>query len=121
MDPKCILIVNIRSLLIEGVERLLHGNEEGRFEVVTTLVDNLADLIREIELVKPSVIVIDEVASFINPAELIASLLDTRHVRLIVVNSRISTMDIYDKSKFIISHPNQFIEALSAGALPLSR
>ena len=120
MNNKCILIVNIRSLLIEGVERLLQSNEKDRFEVVTTRVNNFADLIREIEMVKPSVIVVDEAASFIHPAELIASLLDTRYVRLIVLNSRTSTMDIYDKSEFIIAHPNQFLEALSDRALPFS-
>jgi hypothetical protein len=81
--------------------------------VVTTLVDNFDDLIREIELVKPSVIVVDEVASFINPAELIASLLNTQYVRLIVLNSQTSKMDIYDKSEFLISHPSHFLEALN--------
>jgi len=112
MDRKCILIVNVRTLLIEGVESLLESNGTDRFEVVTTFVDNFADLIREIELVKPSVIVVDEVASFINPAELIVSLLNTGYIRLIVLNSRTSKMDIYDKSEFMISHPSHFIEAL---------
>jgi DNA-binding NarL/FixJ family response regulator len=105
MVRKCILIVNIHTLLIEGVESLLHSNEKDGFEVVTTLADNFADLIREIELVKPSAIVVDEVASFMNPAELITSLLNTRCVRLIVLNSQTSKMDIYDKSEFEVSHP----------------
>ncbi len=112
-STKRVLLVNIRSLLMEGVESLLHTNGNGKFEVISTLADNLDDLTREIDQLKPSVIVVDEVASSFIPANLIAALLNTRYIRLIVLNSETSKMDIYDKSEFMISNPSHLIEALN--------
>jgi len=98
---------------MEGVEGLLESQRNGGLDAVSTVANNLPDLIHEIEEIKPGVVVIDEATSFLMPAELIASLLNFRYVRLIVLNSRTSKMDIYDKSEFMITHPSHFIEALN--------
>ena len=112
-STKRILLVNVRSLLLEGVEGLLASNGNGKFEVVSTLANNLADLIDEIEQLGPSIIIIDEVTSFINAADLIVSLLNVQNMRLIVLNSETSKMNIYDRSESRISHLDHFIDALS--------
>ena len=112
-STKRILLVNVRSLLLEGVEGLLESNGNGKLEVISTLANNLADLIGEVEQLKPSVIVIDEVTSFINAADLIASLLNVQNMRLIVLSSETSKMEIYDRSESIISNLDHFIDALS--------
>jgi len=98
---------------LEGVEGLLASNGNGKFEVVSTLANNLADLIDEIEQLGPSIIIIDEVTSFINAADLIVSLLNVQDMRLIVLNSETSKMDIYDRSESAISKLDHFIEALN--------
>jgi len=116
-----ILTVNyIRSLLMDGIEDLLETNGNGKFEVVRTLANNLADLIREIEQLKPNVIIIEEASTFIRPADLITSPLNLRRMRLIVLNTRTSNIDIYDKSEFTISNPGHLIEALNYGTAPNS-
>lgn len=117
MGKKRVLLINVRSLLIEGVESILRSEGNGGFEVVSTLVSELPDLICEIELVKPEVIVLDEITSFVNPAELIVSLLNTGFVRLIVLNNRTSKMEIYDKSESVISNSDLLIEAINEGHL----
>lgn len=114
MTPGRVLVVNIRSLLMEGVESLLATH--GKFVVVNTFANNRSDLIREIEELKPGVIVIDAVTSFIKPADLIVSLQDVHNIRLVVLNNQTNKMDIYDKSETIISNLDHFIEALNYGA-----
>lgn len=109
MLPKYILIVNIRSLLIEGVKSLLEANKE--FVVASTLCSDHIALIREVEELKPDVIIIDEITSFTKPTHLIASLLGTQKIRLITVNNHNSTMKIYDKYEHSISSSDQFIAA----------
>ena len=111
MNPRRILIVNVRSLLIEGVERLLKVN--GEFVVNSVFSEDHAALVREIELLKPHVIIIDEITSFTEPARLIASLMNIQNIRLIVVNNRDSVMEVYDKYECAISHPAQFVEAVA--------
>jgi DNA-binding NarL/FixJ family response regulator len=112
MPSKRILIVNVRSLLMESVAGLLESNENGSFDIVSTLADNLPDLLQEIEELKPEIIVLDEAASYVPPPELIISVLNIQKIRLIVLDSRTNKMDIYDKSKFMLSHPNHFTDAL---------
>lgn len=91
----------------------MESKKDGKFDVTNTFAEDLPSLVREISILKPSVIVIDEVTSFIKPAELIVSLLNTRYIRLIVLNSQTSKMDIYDKSVSMVSDPGHFIEALN--------
>jgi DNA-binding NarL/FixJ family response regulator len=113
MPPKRVLIVNVRSLLMESVVGLLDSNGNGNFDVVSTLANDLPDLLQEIKDLKPGVIVIDEATVFMRPVELIISLLNIQNIRLIVLNSATSKMDIYDKTEFMISHPSHLIAALN--------
>lgn len=110
MSPKRILLVNVRSLLMESVANLLDSN--GNFDVVSTLADNLPDLIYELKETQPGVIVIDEMTSFMKAAPLIVSLLNTENIRVIALNSQTSKMDVYDKNEIVVSNSDQFIEAL---------
>jgi DNA-binding NarL/FixJ family response regulator len=112
MNPKRILIVNIRSLLIEGIESLLKAN--GEFVVRSTFSEDHTALIREIEQLRPHIIIVDEITTFVEPAQLIASLLNVQNVRLIVVNNYGETMEIYDRYECAISNSNQFITAISS-------
>ena len=111
MSPNRILIVNIRSLLIEGVERLLKANQE--FVVANTFASDPAALIFEIEELKPDIVILDDVTTFVEPAQLIASLLNTQNMRLIVVNYSDNTINIFDKRECTISNSDQFIAAIS--------
>ena len=111
MNPKRILIVNIRSLLIEGVEGLLIAN--GEIEVKSTFSDNHTALVREIEQFQPHVIFVDEITAFFQPTRLIASLLNNQNVRLIVLNNHEETMEIYDKYERVISNSNQIIDLIA--------
>jgi DNA-binding NarL/FixJ family response regulator len=118
MYSRRVLLINVRSLLIEGVESLLRSQGNQKFEVISTLASGIPDLMREIDLLKPNVIVVDEITSFINPAELIASLLDTGYIRLIVLNSQTSKIDIYDKNESMIHGPDHLMEAINNGSVP---
>lgn len=116
MPPKRVLIVNVRSLLMESIAGLLEADANGSFDVVSTLANNLPDLLQEIEVLKPGVLVIDKATSFIRPAELVVSLLLAQNIRLIVLDSQTINMTIYDKSELMISSPSHFIDALKYGA-----
>lgn len=120
MKSQRVLIVHARSLLLESIARLLEANENGKFEVVSTLADNLPDLVYEVGELKPAIIVIDEATSFTKPAALIAALLNTRRTRLIVLNTETNKMDIYDKREFIVSQPEDLIEFLNYEQAPTS-
>ena len=117
---RILTVNNIRSLLMDGIEDLLETNGNGKFEVVRTLANNLADLIREIEQLKPNVIIIEEASTFIRPADLIALPLNLPRLRLIVLNTRTSNIDVYDKNELTISNPRHLIEALNYGVAPIS-
>ena len=116
MPPKRVLIVNVRSLLMESLAGLLESNGNGSFDVVSTLANNLPDLLHEIDELKPGVLVVDKATSFMKPAELITSLLFVHNMRLIVLDSQTSNMTIYDKCEFMISNPSHLIDALKHGA-----
>lgn len=119
MRPRRILIVNIHSLLIEGVESILNSQGNGRFEVISTYASDISNLLQDVNQREPSVIVVDEVTSFIEPAKLIMSVMTRRFVRLIVLNSQTSTMDIYDKRVSRISGPEHLMEALDVRMIPI--
>ena len=107
-----VLIVNSHSLLMEGVGSLLAAN--GHFEVISTPANNLADLTREIKHSKPNIVITDEAETFIKPAHLITYLPTTLKMRLIIMNSRTSRMDIYDKSELSASTVDHFLEAIKS-------
>jgi DNA-binding NarL/FixJ family response regulator len=109
---KRVLIVNVRSLLIESVAGLLEADGNEWFDVVSTLANNLPDLLQEIEELKPGVLIVDKATSFMRPAELIVSLLLAQNMRLIVLDSQTSSMTIYDKCELMITNPSHFIDAL---------
>lgn len=110
MDRMRILIVNPRSLLMDGVESLL--GTSGHFEVVSTAASNLAELSRDIKHSRPNIVIIDEAFTYIKPAHLITNLPDTAKMRLIVINSRTSRVDIYDKSEFSAPSLDHFMDAI---------
>lgn len=110
MGPKRVMIVNIQTLLVEGVESLL--NAEGEFLVTNTIFSNHGALIEAIEQSRPDVIIVDEASYLMEPAQLIAALGSIKEVRLIVLNSRISQIGIYDKHEYAISNPSQLIAAI---------
>lgn len=114
MLPKRVLIINARSLLMESIAGFLESNGDGRFDVVSTLANNLPDLMNEIKEIEPGVIVMDEANSFITPAKLILSILEVQRVRLIALNSQTSKMDVYDKSQSVVSDPSEFLAAIAA-------
>lgn len=114
MATRRILAINhVRSLLMDGVENILSAIENNKFELVSSPANNLGDLIQEIEQLRPNIIIMEEVSSFFKPVDLITSVLGNQNIRLIVLNSRYSKMDIYDKSECFISKPDHFIEALN--------
>lgn len=116
MESKRILTINhVRSILMEGVEDILGAKNSVEFELLSTPANNLGELVHEIEQLKPNVIIMEEASSFIKPVDLITSVLSNRNIRLIVLNSRYSKMDIYDKSEFTVSSLEHFIEALNYG------
>ena len=99
------------SLLVEGVKSLLDAVDD--FVVASTLFTDGVALIQKIEQVKPDVIIMDdETISLIKPVHLLEIFRTMPSLRLIVLDSQISRMDVYDKHEFIISHPDHFIEAL---------
>lgn len=112
MNTKRIVTVNnIPSLLMEGVRDLL-GWQGTSFEILSIFATDHASLIVQVEQLQPNVIIMEEIAAFGVPANLIASLLHVANIRLIVVNSRASNIDIYDKSQLAISKLDDFFEAL---------
>ena len=110
MDRMRILVVNTHSLLMDGVESILGAH--GHFEVFSTPAVNIADLNRDIKHSKPNIVIIDEAMTFIKPAHLITSLPVTTKIRLIVINSRTSRVDIYERSEFSVPTLDHFLEAI---------
>ena len=113
MSSKRILIINVRSLLMETVAGLLQSNGNGSLDVISTLADDLPTLLQEVKELKPEIIVLDAATSCVPPTALISSFLNIQKIRLIVLDSRSNKIDIYDKNEFMLSHPNHFMEALN--------
>jgi len=113
MELKRILIVQVRSLLLESIVGLLEASENGDLDVVSTFADNLPDLITVVYEIAPDVIVIDRATCFTTPEDMIVNLLNMKSIRIVVLNSENNKMDIYDKNEINIVHPSDFIEALN--------
>jgi DNA-binding NarL/FixJ family response regulator len=128
MTSSLVLIVDIGSLLMDGVSGFLESNWNGQYQVVRTGVSTAEDLLQEVERVRPSVIVIEDATSFITPPALLAALPDHGTVRVIVLSSEVSKAEIYDKSEADLYHkfepalsdPARFIAALNVRSLPFS-
>lgn len=112
MHPKRVLIVNVQSLLLGGIESLLGAN--GKFTLMSISSDDPAALVRKISQLKPEVIILngDEITTSIDPCCLMATLSDIQNVRLIVLNTRDNTIHLYEKQAFAISSSNELFTAI---------
>ena len=111
MTSKCILMLDTHSLLVEGVKSFLDTMDE--FEVASSLFTNDIALVQEIRQLKPDVVIMDdETITLIEPVQLLELFRIRPCLRLIVLDTQISRMDIYDKRELTISHPRHLIEAL---------
>jgi DNA-binding NarL/FixJ family response regulator len=128
MTSRLVLIVNIGSLLMDGIGGFLESNSNGEYEVVKTVVSTADALLQEVERVHPSVIVIEDATPFITPPGLLAALPTHGKVRVIVLSSEVSKAEIYDKSEadlyykfeLALSDPAHFVAALNVRSLPFS-
>ncbi|GEM_PF-3041446 len=107
MNPKRVLIVNVESLLLGGVESLLGA--KGKFILMNTSSDDPFTLLRNISQLKPDVIIIneDEAVASLDPTYLITSLSELQNMRLIVLNTRDNNIHIYEKQAFAISNSQE--------------
>lgn len=106
-----VLIVNVRSLLMDTVSALLDSNGNGNIHLTGTPAANLSELLQHIRQIQPSVIVLDETTSFVSPTDLMLALKNPQNIRILALNSENNQMDIYDRTGVCVLHPNQFIEA----------
>ncbi len=116
MNPKRVLIVNVQSLLLGGIESLLGAN--GKFALMSTTSDDPFTLVRKIAQLRPDVIILngDEIAASIDPSYLIAFLSDIQNVRLIVLNPRDNMIHIFEKQAFAISSSNELFRTIQGSA-----
>lgn len=127
MTTRLVLIVNIGSLLMDGVGGLLESNSKGEYEIVRTGVSTADELIQEVKRVRPAVIVIEDTTPFITPPALLAALPNLGRVRVIVLSTQVSKAEIYDRSEadlynkfeLALSDPSLFVQALNVQGLPL--
>lgn len=110
MNPKRVLIVNIQSLLIDGIASLL--KTDGNFMIVSSDANDLATLVREIEHYVPDVILMDEDTYFVEPAGLLAALWNIPKIRLIVLDIQRIPVNVFDKYERAITHPSQLMDVI---------
>jgi DNA-binding NarL/FixJ family response regulator len=118
MQPRRILIVNVRSLLMDSVTSLLDANGSGTIALISTITTNASDLLQQIRRIQPSVIVLDETTSFVRPADLLAALTNFQNIRILALHSENNQLDIYDRAGMSILHPNQFIDVIKEERSP---
>ena len=114
MYPRRILFVDNESLLMGATRRLLENN--GIFAVVNLYANDMGELLRHVAQINPHVILMDEDTCFIEPMHLLGALQMLPTVRLIVLNKRDITVDIFDKRQLAIADAGQLMEALTSGA-----
>jgi hypothetical protein len=98
---------------MDGVSDLLSTNEKGNFDLVITPASNIGDLMQEIERLNPNIIIMEEFSSSITPVDLITSVVGNQKIRVVVLNSRDTKMDVYEKREFTVSNIDHFIETLN--------
>jgi len=87
MTTNLVLIVNTGSLLIDELEGFLKSSFSDEYEVVSTLVHKRTELVREIDRIKPSVLIIEDITPMVTPPELITALRKDQNIRVIILNS----------------------------------
>jgi hypothetical protein len=86
MNTNLVLIVDTGSRTLTGLEGFLESSLGDEYVVVSALVRDRADLMREIERIKPAVLVIEEIAPRVTPLDLIGDLREIQNMRVIVLN-----------------------------------
>lgn len=110
MNLKRVLVVNIQSLLIDGMASLLMT--DGNFMIVRSTARDLETLVQEIEHYKPDVIIMDEDTYFVEPAGLLAALWKMPRIRLFVLDIQRNPVRVFEKYEREITHPSQLMDLI---------
>ncbi len=105
-----VLIVENGLLLGAGIKNLL--SREADLDLVGLTPSNEAELIKNIKLFKPEVVILDEATYLTNAIRLLALLKNYPELRLVVVNTNNNLMYVYDKQKRLVSQATDLVNVI---------
>lgn len=97
-----VLVIDNRTIMGAGVETLLSNST--KLQVIGTTPQNEDDVVRDVWLYSPDVIILSQKTQLTDPARLLTLLNNYRSFRLIVVSEDDNTMEIYEKRHVTASH-----------------
>lgn len=99
MVTKRVLIIGTASLIGAGMESLL--SQENGLDVTGISPADEQELIAQIWLLRPQVVVMNTSLIFTNPTRLLNSLDSYPHLKLIVINDTNNLVQTYEKQSFL--------------------
>lgn len=97
-----VLVIDNRTIMGAGVETLLSNST--KLQVIGTTPQNEDDVVRDVWLYSPDVIILSQKTQLTDPVRLLTLLNNYRSFRLIVVSEDDNTMEIYEKRHVTASH-----------------
>ena len=105
-----ILIVSNVGLLMIGIKNILL--QKSGVEVHITTPSDEANLLQTINQCQPDVIILDESAQIITAERLLSLLPDYFPIRLVCVRLEDAQVKVYDRKKFVLEQPSEFISTV---------
>ncbi len=97
-----VLVIDNRTIMGAGVETLLSNS--AKLQVIGTTPQNEDDVVRDVWLYSPDVIILSQKTQLTDPVRLLTLLNNYHSFRLIVVSEDDNTMEIYEKRHVTASH-----------------
>ena len=92
-----VLIVNNRSLIGAGVEKLLSNS--GHLQIIGADPQNENDLVKDIWHFLPDIVIMSDQTPFRSPTMLLSLLQNYSALRLIIVSEKDNSLEIYEKRR----------------------
>ena len=105
-----ILVVDNRSILGASMEKLLSSS--GHIQIIDIVSENELELVHDIRLFSPDVIVLSDRSRLINPVRLISLLEEFHAFHLIVVSETDNTIEVYEKRQIKVAQHIDLINAV---------
>lgn len=107
-----VLIVDNHTIMGAGVKKLLSNT--GRLQIVNSTPLAETDLIHDVQLFMPDVIILSNRSQLTTPIRLLSLLKNQNAFRLIVVSEDDNTIEVYDKQQIMAERETDLAKAVRA-------
>ena len=113
MEENIVLIVGEQSVLARGIENVLLNHTAQNWIVHRRSPKLTSKLFREIESIKPDVIILDTSMNNFNPKETLIRLMNRfSQIKIVVVGVNSNAVQIFNKDQVLVSSPADMLDLL---------